>query len=125
MLGKPILLVPGTVDAATSLASFAVDRPPPRPIRLERPKIWDLPKSCHCVTLGTSLTLAELRKMAKRLGLFHGVEMMTDYELHGAFVHVLSNRNRASSAVQKLLDTNHTGAVRKASRCSGVNSNAS
>ena len=69
------------------------------------------------MTLGTCLTLAELRKMAKRLGLFHGVEQMTDYELHGAFVHVLSNRNRASSAVQKLLDTNHAGAVRKASRC--------
>lgn len=117
MLGKPVFSIPGTVDAATSLASFAVDRPPPRPIRLERPKIWDLPKSCHCVTLGTCLSLAELRRMAKRLGLFHGIEMMTDYELHGAFVHVLSNRNRASSAVQKLLDTNHAGAIRKASRC--------
>ncbi|WP_370674428.1 DUF2325 domain-containing protein [Pleomorphomonas sp. PLEO] len=55
--------------------------------------------------------------MAKRLGLFHGIDQMTDYELHGAFVHVLSNRNRASSAVQKLLETNHAGAVRKASRC--------
>lgn len=69
------------------------------------------------MTLGTCLTLAELRKMAKRLGLFHGIEQMTDYELHGAFVHALSNRNRASSAVQKLLDTNHAGAIRKASRC--------
>jgi hypothetical protein len=69
------------------------------------------------VTLGTCLSLSELRKTAKRLGLFHGVELMNDYELHGAFVHVLSGRNRASSAVQKLLDAHHAGAVRKASRC--------
>ena len=117
MLGKPVFSIPGTADAATSLSSYAADRSPLRPIRRERPKIWDLPKSCHCVTLGTCLTLAELRKTAKRLGLFHGIEFMTDYELHGAFVHVLSDRNRASSAIQKLLDTNHAGAVRKASRC--------
>lgn len=115
MPGKPVFSLP--VEAATSLPSFSPDRPSLRPVRHERPRIWELAKSCHCVTLGTCLTLAELRKTAKRLGLFHGIELMTDYELHGAFVHVLSNRNRASSAVQKLLDANHAGAVRKASRC--------
>ena len=117
MLGKPVFSLPGPVEAATSLSSFSADKPSLRPVRHERPKIWDLPKSCHCVTLGTCLTLAELRKTAKRLGLFHGVELMTDYELHGAFVHSMSSRNRASGAVQKLLDANHAGAVRKASRC--------
>ncbi len=117
MLGKPVFSLPKSVESATSLTSLSPDRPPLRPVRHERPKIWDLPKSCHCVTLGTCLTLAELRKTAKRLGLFNGIELMTDYELHGAFVHSMSNRNRASSAVQKLLDANHAGAVRKASRC--------
>ena len=117
MLGKPVFSLPGSSEAATSLASFSSDRPPIRPVRHERPKIWDLPKSCHCVTLGTCLTLAELRKTEKRLGLFHGAERMTDYELHGAFVHAMSSRNRASGAVQKLLDTSHAGALRKASRC--------
>ncbi|MCM5556037.1 DUF2325 domain-containing protein [Pleomorphomonas sp. JP5] len=117
MLGKPVFSLPKAVEAATALNSLSPDRPSLRPVRHERPKIWDLPKSCHCVTLGTCLTLAELRKTAKRLGLFHGIELMTDYELHGAFVHSMSSRNRASSAVQKLLDANHAGAVRKASRC--------
>ncbi|WP_051228354.1 DUF2325 domain-containing protein [Pleomorphomonas oryzae] len=117
MLGKPVFSLPGPVEPATSLSSFSPERPL-RPVRRERLKIWELAKSCHCVTLGTCLTLTELRKTAKRLGLFNGIEQMTDYELHGAFVHVLSTRNRASSAVQKLLDINHAGAVRKASRCS-------
>lgn len=117
MLGKPVFSLPGATEAATSLSAFAPERPSLRPVRHERPKIWELPKSCHCVTLGTCLTLAELRKTAKRLGLFNGVEAMTDYELHGAFVHAMSSRNRASSAIQKLLDANHAGAVRKASRC--------
>lgn len=117
MLGKPVFSLQTPVNATASLSAFAADSPPLRPARHERQKIWELPKSCHCVTLGTCLTLAELRKMAKRLGLFLGVEQMTDYELHGAFVHAMSNRNRASSAVQKLLDVNHAGAVRKASRC--------
>lgn len=117
MLGKPVFSLPASSEATVSLSAFAADTPPIRPIRQERQKIWELAKSCHCVTLGTCLTLAELRKMAKRLGLFHGIEQMTDYELHGAFVHAMSNRNRASSAVQKLLDVNHAGAVRKASRC--------
>jgi hypothetical protein len=117
MLGKPVFSLPGPIEAATSLSSFSPDRPPLRPQRHERPKIWELPKSCHCVTLGTCLTLSELRKTAKRLGLFHSIELMTDYELHGAFVHAMSSRNRASGAVQKLLDANHAGAVRKASRC--------
>lgn len=117
MLGKPVFSLPGPVEATTSISAFSSDRSAFRPVRHERPKIWDLPKSCHCVTLGTCLTLSELRKTAKRLGLFHGVELMTDYELHGAFVHAVSTRNRASGAVQKLLDTNHAGSVRKASRC--------
>ena len=117
MHGKPVFSLPGPVEAATSISSFPSDRFPLRPIRHERPKIWDLPKSCHCVILGTCLTLSELRKTAKRLGLFQGVELMTDYELHGAVVHAMSTRNRASSAVQKLLEANHAGAVRKASRC--------
>lgn len=117
MLGKPVFALPGSAEAAMTSSSFSSDRPLSRPVRHERPKIWDLPKSCHCVTLGTCLTLSELRKTAKRLGLFHGIERMTDYELHGAFVHAMANRNRASHAVQKLLDTNHAGSVRKASRC--------
>lgn len=117
MLGKPVFSLPGPLDAATAMSSFGVDQRMVRPPRPERPKIWELPKTCHCVTLGTCLSLSELRKTAKRLGLFHGIEEMTDYELHGAFVHAMSNRNRASSAVQKLLDANHAGAVRKASRC--------
>jgi len=117
MVEKPIFSLPGPIDAATAVLSLGVDQRPIRPLRPERPKIWELPWSCHCVTLGTCLSLSELRKTAKRLGLFHGIEAMTDYELHGAFVHAMSNRNRASSAVQKLLDANHGGAVRKASRC--------
>jgi hypothetical protein len=117
MLGKPVFSLPGPLDAATAMSSFGVDQRMVRPPRPERPKIWELPKTCHCVTLGTCLSLSELRKTAKRLGLFHGIEEMTDYELHGAFVHAMSNRNRASSAVQKLLDANHAGAIRKASRC--------
>ena len=104
MLGKPVFSLPGATEAATSLSAFAPEPPSLRPVRHERPKIWDLPKSCHCVTLGTCLTLSELRKTAKRLGLFNGIEAMTDYELHGAFVHAMSSRNRASSAIQKLLD---------------------
>lgn len=115
MPDKPVFSLPGPVD--TAALSLGVDQRPLRPPRPERPKIWELPKSCHCITLGTCLSLPELRKTAKRLGLFHGVETLTDYELHGAFVHAMSNRNRASGAVQKLLDANHAGAVRKASRC--------
>ncbi|BBE71633.1 DUF2325 domain-containing protein [Oharaeibacter diazotrophicus] len=83
----------------------------------ERLKIWDLPGTCHCVTIGTCLTLGDLRRTAVRLGLFQGVERMTDYELHGAYVHAMDGRNRASSAVQKLLEGKHAGMIRRAARC--------
>lgn len=85
--------------------------------RRERPAIWDLPSTCHCVTIGTCLTLPELRRVAVRLGLFQGADHMTDYELHGAFVHAMDVRNRASAAVQKLLEAKHAGMVRRAERC--------
>ena len=67
MLGKPVFSLPTPANSTASLSTFAADGPPLRPARHERQKIWQLPKSCHCVTLGTCLTLAELRKIRDRL----------------------------------------------------------
>lgn len=106
---------------ATSPADTRLPAPGPgfggRRRRTDRLKIWELPSTCHCVTIGTCLSLPELRRTAVRLGLFHDAARMTDYELHGAYVHAMDTRNRASTAVQKLLESNHAGAIRKAARC--------
>lgn len=88
----------------------------PRRRRSERLAIWDLPGTCHCVTIGTCLTLAELRRLAVRLDLFKDAGRLTDYELHGAFVHAMGDRNRVSIAIQKLLDSKHAGIVRRVAR---------
>ncbi len=79
------------------------------PIR--RIKIWELPDT-QCSIVGTCLSLAELRKIARKTG----VELrknVTEYELHGIFVGLCKDECAPAKAVNKLLDKKYERVLRK------------
>lgn len=52
--------------------------------RPRRQNIWDLPGSCHCMIIGTCLTLADVKGVAKKCR--YPVNGKSDYQLHQFFV---------------------------------------
>ncbi len=85
-----------------------------------RRRLWELPNGWQCSVIGTCLRLGDLRRTAVRLGLYVGAETLTDYELHGYFVHDAKVDGRVARILQKMLESEHEGAVRRFSRCRGV-----
>jgi hypothetical protein len=82
--------------------------------RAQRRSIWDLKGSSHCSIIGTCLSVAELRKIARRIGFAGNEQGYCDYEVHGLFVGQMGQRNDVAIAVQKHLDQKFEGAIRKA-----------
>lgn len=92
-------------------AAFA-DRPPEQlPVmpKRGRRKLWQLPHSWHCPIVGTCLTVAELRKQARRVGIGHGE--MSDYTLHTAVVGGCDERTDIDEAIQRHLDKRHAAVI--------------
>jgi len=84
-----------------------------------RRRIWEIIGASHCSIVGTCLTIAELRKIARRTGFLENEARYGDYQVHGLFVEKMHEENVVSRAVQKHLDTKFEGAVRKAKALDG------
>ena len=69
--------------------------------------------------IGTCLTIAELRKIARRTGFLGDEARYGDYQIHGLFVEKMHDENVVARAVQKHLDTKYEGAIRKAKALGG------
>lgn len=79
-----------------------------------RRKLWDL-VDFQCPVIGTCLTMAELRKLARKLKL----DMQggaSDFELHSFFVYKCRTRNTLSQRVQKLLDKKFQRTIRQVAK---------
>ncbi|OAI30145.1 hypothetical protein A1351_09570 [Methylosinus sp. R-45379] len=84
-----------------------------------RRRIWEIIGASHCSIVGTCLTIAELRKIARRTGFLGEEARYNDYQVHGLFVEKMHDENIVSRAVQKHLDTRYEGAIRKAKALDG------
>jgi hypothetical protein len=84
-----------------------------------RRRIWEIIGASHCSIIGTCLTIAELRKIARRTGFLGSEARYGDYQIHGLFVEKMHDENVVTRAVQKHLDTKYEGAIRKAKALGG------
>lgn len=92
-------------------AAFA-DRPPeqlPAMQKRGRRKLWQLSHSWHCPLVGTCLAVAELRKLARRVGIDEGE--MSDYTLHATVVGSCDTRSEIAEAIQRHLDKRHAAVL--------------
>ena len=94
----------------------ACERELPKAIGARREKIWELDSVWHCMVVGTCLTLADLRGLARRLDYRINLEELRDYEFHSHFVNEASRPERAGKLLNKLLDRKHAAAIRRFSR---------
>jgi hypothetical protein len=97
--------LPGLVEP-TAPAPAAAARPN------GRPRLWELPRKYHCPVIGTCLTVAELRELARKAGR-GSVGPLTDYELHVSFVAAATERNILSLAAHKALERKFAATVRR------------
>lgn len=80
-----------------------------------RRRLDEIPNRWHCSVVGTCLTLADLRKLAGKVGLALPPDA-TDYRLHGAIVHLSSENRVLGKMIARLLDKRHAAAVSRFSR---------
>ena len=111
-------------DALQRVSSSVLERltQPPRISRGEpgvRRRIWEIIGASHCSIIGTCMTIAELRKIARRTRFLADEQRYDDYHIHGIFVEAMSEDSAVSRAVQKHLDTKYEGAIRKAKSLDG------
>jgi hypothetical protein len=52
-----------------------------------RHRIWELTDGWQCSIIGTCLTLADLTRLAKKLGVVIPSDFSNEYQLHGFFAH--------------------------------------
>lgn len=79
---------------------------------MPRKKIWEIRGGLHCSIIGTCLTMRDLGAAAAKSGIWFPKDC-TDYEIHGAFVQMVSTKNRVSIAVDKALDKKYRFAAAK------------
>ncbi|ATQ70094.1 MULTISPECIES: DUF2325 domain-containing protein [Methylosinus] len=111
-------------DALQRVSSSVLEKltQPPRISRGEpgvRRRIWEIIGASHCSIIGTCMTIAELRKIARRTRFLADEQRYNDYHIHGLFVEAMSEDCAVSRAVQKHLDTKYEGAIRKAKSLDG------
>lgn len=66
-----------------------------------RRRSWMIHNHFKCPVVGTCLSLEEQKRILKKTG--HSIKNRTGYEIHGIFVHSLSNKNRLSSRIDAYL----------------------
>ncbi len=86
-----------------------------------RRRIWDLAGGWHCAVIGTCLTLADLRALARKLKVQTVPGFSPDYQLHGFFVKEAENTGKPSKMLNKLLERRHAVAIRRARTLKTVN----
>lgn len=79
-----------------------------------RRKIWELTGGWHCAVVGTCLTLADLRSLARKLAVKTRPGYSSDYQLHGFFAQEAGSSGKPGKMLNKLLDKRHAVAIRKA-----------
>ena len=80
-----------------------------------RRRLWNLRPDYHCSICGTSLSLADLRKVAVKAGLRLD-PAASEHEVHGHFVKLASQPGRVAKSMQKLLDRKHRNAIERSRR---------
>ncbi len=103
---KPIALL---LEKAFNPESLPLDSDEP-PVAQCRRKIWQLPLTWHCPLIGTCLTVAELRRLAKRAGLKESG--VPDYALHSIVVSHCAGRSEVAEQLQRFLDRRHALSIR-------------
>ena len=78
-----------------------------------RRKIWDIPGNFQCSIIGTCITLAELRSLAKKLNVKVPDGLPVDYEIHGYFAHATHKNGLPGKLVNKLLERKHASAIKR------------
>ena len=78
-----------------------------------RRKIWELSSAWHCTVVGTCLTLADLRGLARKLNVRTLPGYSIDYQLHGLFVKEAEQDKKPGKMLNKLLDKRHAASIRK------------
>lgn len=76
-----------------------------------RRKIWDH-KDFQCSIIGTCVSLKELRKIARQVGLQLEADA-SEFQVHATFVGLCKEHGRVAKAVNKLLDKKYSGALRR------------
>jgi len=71
--------------------------------RSQRTKLYELDDKFHCSTIGTCLTLKELRQIGRSIKLAK-LSSLTDYDLHRIFVGIAGESSYANRRLQKHLD---------------------
>jgi hypothetical protein len=66
-----------------------------------RRRSWMIHGHFKCPVVGTCLSLEEQKRILKKTG--HSVKNRTAYEIHGIFVHSLSNKNKLSRRIDAFL----------------------
>ena len=92
----------------------AANAPPPNPKK--RCRLWEIDPARLCSIIGTSLTLGELRVLARKLGYRADKGKNTDFFIHGFFVSEASKKSRATKLLNKLLDRKHAATIRRYQR---------
>ena len=84
-----------------------------RPVSGSRWRIWELANGCHCAVIGTCLTLADLRALARKLQVQTRPGYSADYQLHGFFVKAAALPEKPAKMLNKLLQKRHGSAIRR------------
>jgi len=76
--------------------------------------IWEVRGASLCSIIGTCLSLAELRRIAKKCAVVDDPWRLSDYDIHGTLTARMSTDSAEARAVTKHLDAKFEGAIRKA-----------
>lgn len=84
-------------------------------IMQKRKKLWEIDNGHHCSVIGTCLTMAELKKISKKIakGL---VINTTDFQLHSSFVNIADTLSADCKILQKHLDRKYKNVLRRFSK---------
>jgi len=83
-----------------------------------RLKLWEMPTRWHCSLIGTCLPVAEMRKLAARVG--YDVSEMSDYTLHTSLVGSSDSRTEIAELVQRYFEKRYAAAVQRFARARGA-----
>ena len=81
----------------------------PPVVARRRKRLWELPSRMHCPVIGTCLPVSQLRKLARRAGVYQ--REMSDFTLHSTMVGYCDTRSALTEGIQKYLDKRYAAAV--------------
>ena len=84
----------------------------PKSTKMQRKKIWELPRRVHCSLIGTCLSLKELRKLSSQAGIILS-KKVTDHELHTYFVSAADEKTHVMKLLQKHLDQKYRKTIQR------------